>query len=52
MEFVLDELLHMQRDEYSNQVRYHDAILSVISTGAADDVITALSDIIKRLCRR
>ena len=48
--FVLDELLHMQRDEYSNQVRYHDTILeSIISTGAADDVITALSDIIKRL---
>lgn len=48
--FVLDELLHMQRDEFSNQVRYHDAILeSIISTGAADDVITALSDIIKRL---
>ena len=48
--FVLDELLHMQRDEYSNQVRYHDAILeSIISTGATDDVITALSDIIKRL---
>ena len=48
--FVLDELLHMQRDEYSNQVRYHDAILdSIISTGAADEVITALSDIIKRL---
>lgn len=48
--FVLDELLHMQRDEFSNQVRYHDTILeSIISTGAADDVITALSDIIKRL---
>ncbi len=31
-------------------MRYHDAILeSIISTGAADDVITALSDIIKRL---
>ena len=27
--FVLDELLHMQRDEYSNQVRYHDAILEL-----------------------
>lgn len=48
--FVLDELLHMQRDEYSNQVRYHDAILdSIISTGAADEVISALADIIKRL---
>ena len=48
--FVLDELLHMQRDEYSNQVRYHNAILdSIISTGAADEVISALADIIKRL---
>ncbi len=48
--FVLDELLHMQRDEYSNQVRYHDTILeSIISTGAADEVISALADIIKRL---
>ena len=48
--FVLDELLHMQHDEYQNQLRYHDTILeSIISTGAADDVITALSDIIKRL---
>ncbi len=48
--FVLDELLHMQRDEFSNQVRYHDTILdSIISTGAADEVISALADIIKRL---
>lgn len=48
--FVLDELLHMQRDEYSNQVRYHDAILeSIISTGAAEEVIAALAEIIKRL---
>lgn len=47
---VLDELLHMQRDEYSNQVRYHEVLLeSIVSTGAADEVIVALSDIIKRL---
>ena len=47
---VLDELLHMQRDEYSNQVRYHEVLLeSIVSTGAADEVIAALSDIIKRL---
>ena len=39
-EFVLDELLHIQRDEDANQHRYHDAILdSVIATGAADSVI-------------
>ena len=48
--FVLDELLHMQRDEYSNQVRYHEVLLdSIISTGAADEVISALADLIKRL---
>ena len=39
-EFVLDELLHIQRDEDANQHRYHDAILdSVIATGAADSVV-------------
>jgi fructose-1,6-bisphosphatase-3 len=48
--FVLDELLHMQRDEDKNQLRYHDAILdAVIDAGAAEDVITALSELIKRL---
>ena len=49
-EFVLDELLHIQRDEEANQHRYHDTILdSIISTGAADGVIDALSTLIKRL---
>lgn len=48
--FVLDELLHVQQDEYSNQIRYHDRILdTIISTGAADEVITALAELIKRL---
>lgn len=48
--FVLDELLHMQRDEDANQLRYHDVILdSIISTGAAEEVIAALSELIKRL---
>ena len=49
-EFVLDELLHIQRDEESNQHRYHDTILdSIISTGSADNVIAALAELIKRL---
>ncbi len=49
-EFVLDELLHIQRDEDANQHRYHGAILDeVISTGAADGVIAALAELIKRL---
>ena len=49
-EFVLDELLHIQRDEDANQHRYHDTILdSIISTGSADSVIGALALLIKRL---
>ena len=49
-EFVLDELLHIQRDEDANQHRYHSAILdNIISTGAADGVIIALAGLIKRL---
>ena len=49
-EFVLDELLHIQRDEDANQHRYHGAILdSIVATGAADSVIAALAELIKRL---
>ncbi len=49
-EFVLDELLHIQRDEDANQHRYHDTILdSIVETGAAENVIVALTELIKRL---
>lgn len=49
-EFVLDELLHMQHDEDENQLRYHDAIIdSIVSTGAAEEVIAAMAELIKRL---
>ena len=49
-EFVLDEMLHMQRDEYSNQLNYHETLLrSIVSTGAADDVLVALAELIKML---
>lgn len=48
--FVLDELLHLQRDEDANQLRYHDAIVSsIIDSGSAEDVIAALAVLIKRL---
>lgn len=48
--FVLDELLHIQRDEDANQLRYHDALIdSIVSSGAAEDVICALSELIKSL---
>ena len=47
---VLDELLHLQRDEYSNQHQYHETLMrSIVSTGAADGVIEALAELIKRL---
>ena len=49
-EFVLDELLHIQRDEDANQHHYHDTILdSIVETGAAENVIVALTELIKRL---
>ena len=48
--FVLDELLHVQRDEEENQLRYHDTLLdAIVQTGAAEDVIVAMSELIKRL---
>ncbi len=48
--FVLDELLHVQRDEDENQLRYHDTLVdSIVATGAAEDVIVAMTELIKRL---
>lgn len=48
--FVLDELLHIQRDEEENQLRYHDTLLdSIVAIGAGDDVAVALTELIKRL---
>lgn len=48
--FVLDELLHMQRDEYGNQEHYRNALLDgIFETKAQDELIVAMSDLIKRL---
>ena len=48
--FVLDELLHVQRDEEENQLRYHDTLLdTIVETGSAEEVIVAMSELIKRL---
>ena len=47
---VIDELLHLQQDEYGNQHKYHETLMrSIVSTGAADGVIEALAELIKRL---
>ena len=49
-EFLLEELMNMQADEDANQHRYHDVLIdSVVQTGAAEDVIVAMSELIKRL---
>ena len=48
--FVLDELLHIQRDEDANQFRYHDAIIAaILDSGAAESLIIAMATLIKRL---
>jgi len=48
--FIIDELLHAQRDEDNNRALYHARIIdSVIETDSADDMIVAISSLIKRL---
>lgn len=48
--YIIDELLHTHPDENNYRVRYHERIIeSVIETGAIDDFICALADLIKRL---
>ncbi len=48
--YIIDELLHVQKDEDNNQVRYHEEILeTIIKIENADEFILALSGLIKRL---
>ena len=48
--YVIDELLHVQKDEDDNQVRYHQEILNtIIQIDSADEFIIALAGLIKRL---
>ena len=47
--YIIDELLHAQKDEDNNQVRYHDIILDTIIRINADDFLISLSGLIKRL---
>lgn len=47
--YIIDELLHAQKDEDDNQVRYHQKILDTIINIDADDFILALAELIKRL---
>ena len=47
--YIIDELLHAQKDEDNNQVRYHANILDTIITINADDFMISLAKLIKRL---
>lgn len=48
--YIIDELLHVQKDEDDNQVIYHREILStIIEINNADEFIVALAGLIKRL---
>lgn len=48
--YILDELLHAQKDEDDNRQRYHSSILeSIIQTDTADDFICALCKLLKQL---
>lgn len=47
--YIIDELLHAQKDEDDNQVLYHDSILDTVISLSADDFLISLADLIKRL---
>ena len=47
--YIIDELLHAQKDEDNNQVRYHNNILDTIIGINADDFVISLAGLIKRL---
>lgn len=48
--YILDELMHATRDEERARHAYHQSIIaSIVQTGAAEDVLEALANLIKRL---
>ena len=48
--YIIDELLHVQKDEDDNQVQYHKKIIdTILDINNADQFIIALSGLIKQL---
>lgn len=48
--YIIDELLHVQKDEDDNQVLYHQKIIdTILEIAVADEFIIALAALIKRL---
>ncbi len=48
--YIIDELLHVQRDEDDNQLFYHKKIIdTILDINSAEEFIVALADLIKQL---
>ena len=48
--YIIDELLHTHPDENDYRVRYHERIIkSILETGATEDFVYSLAELIKRL---
>ena len=48
--YIIDELLHTHPDENDYRVRYHERIIaSILETGATEDFVCSLAELIKRL---
>lgn len=48
--YIIDELLHVQKDEDDNQVLYHSKIIdTILDINNADEFIVALSGLVKQL---
>ena len=47
--YILDELLHAQKDEDDNQVHYHKVILDTVIEISAEDFLISLAELLKRL---
>ena len=47
--YIIDELLHAQKDEDDNQIHYHNCILDAVIGLNADDFVLSLAALIKRL---
>ena len=47
--YILDELMHIQKDEDDNQILYREKILETVIELNADDFIISIAEMIKRL---
>ena len=48
-DYIIDELLHMQGDDYNKELYYNQIIDSIIDLKRADAFIVAISELIKRM---